>query len=136
MYQKSEKRPIELTSVVRSQINPWVYPPICDFQYGDWLREDFEQENFDSLKKVPMPDLAILVIQLRLAHKNLFGAPALESLPQVPLRGFLKATNDAVVELIKEVEGDTRNTLLLMLVSGHCLKQIKSTQSLMQPVGL
>ena len=33
-------RPIELTCVVHSQLTPWSYPPVCDYQYGEWLRED------------------------------------------------------------------------------------------------
>jgi predicted nucleotidyltransferase len=33
-------RPVELTSVVHSELSPWTYPPVCDYQYGEWLRED------------------------------------------------------------------------------------------------
>ncbi len=35
-------KPIELTIVVKSEINPWKYPPKFDFMYGDWMRKDFE----------------------------------------------------------------------------------------------
>ena len=30
-----------MTIVVKSEFNPWHYPPKFDFQYGDWLRGEF-----------------------------------------------------------------------------------------------
>lgn len=35
-------RPIELTIVVASEIRPWHFPPLFDFQFGDWFRAAFE----------------------------------------------------------------------------------------------
>ena len=43
LYMKGSKRPIEMTLVEKTAINPWRYPPHCDFQYGEWLRESFEK---------------------------------------------------------------------------------------------
>ncbi|HXT34307.1 MAG TPA: nucleotidyltransferase domain-containing protein [Chloroflexota bacterium] len=37
------RRPVELTIVVQSHVRPWRYPPSFDFQYGDWLRREFEK---------------------------------------------------------------------------------------------
>lgn len=34
-------RPVELTPVVIDDVVPWTYPPVCDFQYGEWLRREF-----------------------------------------------------------------------------------------------
>lgn len=34
-------RPMELTSLVLEDVVPWTYPPVCDFLYGEWLRDDF-----------------------------------------------------------------------------------------------
>src|SRR5258706_6572547 len=34
IYMGNEKLPIELTIVVKSEMNPWHYPPRFDFQYG------------------------------------------------------------------------------------------------------
>ena len=39
VYMKSSKLPI----AVKSEINPWHYLPNFDFQYGDWLRKEFEK---------------------------------------------------------------------------------------------
>src|SRR5262245_37834574 len=37
----SPGRPVELTSVVLAAVAPWQYPPTCDYQYGEWLRDAF-----------------------------------------------------------------------------------------------
>src|ERR1700690_1747132 len=47
IYMKSRELPIEMTIVEKSEINPWHYPPRFDFQYGEWLREQFEQGNIE-----------------------------------------------------------------------------------------
>src|SRR3990167_4059701 len=47
IYMKSSKLPIEMTIVEKSAINPWHYPPRFDFQYGDWLRNEFESGIFE-----------------------------------------------------------------------------------------
>jgi len=47
IYQKSSKPPIEMMIVIKSEINPWHYPPKFDFQYGDWLRTEFESGNIE-----------------------------------------------------------------------------------------
>ncbi len=31
-----------MTLAQKEAINPWHYPPHFDFQYGEWLRTDFE----------------------------------------------------------------------------------------------
>ncbi len=36
-------RPVKLTVVVDADVNPWRYPARVDFQYGEWLRSDYER---------------------------------------------------------------------------------------------
>ncbi|STY78849.1 Streptomycin 3''-adenylyltransferase [Legionella wadsworthii] len=50
---KSTKPAIEMTLVERMAINPWHYPPLFDFQYGEWLRPSLEWEilNHDLIVK-------------------------------------------------------------------------------------
>jgi streptomycin 3"-adenylyltransferase len=36
-------RPVELVVVVQDAVRPWRYPPVCDFLYGEWLREEYER---------------------------------------------------------------------------------------------
>ncbi len=69
IYQRSSKPPIEMTIVVKSEVNPWHYPPKFDFQYGDWLRTEFESGNREPWLTKDMPDLALIITQVLLAHK-------------------------------------------------------------------
>ena len=71
-------RSIELTIVVQSAIRPWRYPPEVDFQYGDWLRAEFEQGDLAPWK-APNPDLAILLTAALQASRPLHGRPIGES---------------------------------------------------------
>jgi streptomycin 3"-adenylyltransferase len=36
-------RPVELTVVTQADVKPWRYPPRMQFQYGEWLRADYER---------------------------------------------------------------------------------------------
>lgn len=112
VYQKSQKRPIELLIVVKSQVSPWSYPPKFDFQYGDWLRNDFEKGNYSPWGSYEMPDLALLVTQLLLANKPLKGPPPEDILDEVPFKDVLSATKDSLDELNQGLDSDTRNVLL------------------------
>lgn len=33
-------RPLEVTVVALGDVNPWRYPPRCELQYGEWLRDE------------------------------------------------------------------------------------------------
>jgi len=112
IYQKSLKPPIEMTIVVKSEINPWRYPPKFDFQYGDWLRKEFEDGNIEPWSTKEMPDLAVLVTQVLLANKVLLGQTPDQLLCKVPYKDFLAATNNALSSLMADLHQDTRNVLL------------------------
>jgi len=108
------RRSIELTVVVKSDINPWKYPPIFDFQYGDWMREDFTAGKFELWETKEMPDLAILITQVLLASKTLFGQAPIELLDPVPYHDFIMATVNELDSLMTDIESDTRNVLLTL----------------------
>ena len=112
IYQKSSKPPIEMTIVVKSEINPWHYPPRFDFQYGDWLRTAFEGGNIEPWPTKEMPDLAVLITQLLLENKVLLGPSPDKLLCKIPYRDFLAATKCALGSLIADLHSDTRNVLL------------------------
>lgn len=112
IYQKSSKPPIEMTIVVKSEINPWHYPPRFDFQYGDWLRTAFEGGNIEPWTDKEMPDLALLITQVLLASKVLYGSSPDKLLCKVPYGDFLGATKDALISLAVDLHSDTRNVLL------------------------
>lgn len=114
IYMKGDTSPIELTIAVGSDINPWHYPPQFDFQYGEWLRDDFERNNIEPWQSKDMPDLAILVTQVTLSGKALLGPPPDKLLPKVPYSDFIKATNESLPDLMASLESDTRNVLLTL----------------------
>jgi streptomycin 3"-adenylyltransferase len=109
---KSSKLPIELTIVVQSEVNPWHYPPQFDFQYGDWLREQFESGVIEPWSTKVMPDLALLITQVLLKSETLFGESANQLLCPVPYRDFILATQDSLQSLMADLYTDTRNILL------------------------
>ncbi|HBB7077253.1 TPA: DUF4111 domain-containing protein [Legionella pneumophila] len=112
VYMKSTKLPIEMTIVEKAEINPWHYPPNFDFQYGDWLRKQFESGIIEPWPTKEMPDLAILITQVLLASKTLLGADPDQLLCKVPYKDFIIATTDALQNLMSELNSDTRNVLL------------------------
>lgn len=112
IYQKSQKRPIELIIVLKSKINPWTYPPHFEYQYGDWLREKFESGNLEPWTNTEMPDLALLITQVLLANKTLVGPSPETLLSKVPYQDVLRATEDSLASLIENLDHDTRNVLL------------------------
>ncbi|MBA2649274.1 MAG: DUF4111 domain-containing protein [Legionella sp.] len=115
VYMKSTKLPIEMTIVEKAKINPWHYPPNFDFQYGDWLRTQFESGIIEPWSTKEMPDLAVLITQVLLASKTLFGAVPATLLCKVPYKDFMSATTDALQNLMSELYSDTRNVLLTLV---------------------
>lgn len=114
IYQKTSKKPIELTLVVQSQIKPWTYPPIFDFQYGDWLRQKFEAGEIEPWETKEMPDLAIVITQIFIASEIIYGPDPKELIDQVPYKDFIKASTKEIDSLINDLEFDTRNVLLTL----------------------
>ncbi len=114
IYMKSKERPIEITIVQKSEINPWHYPPKFDFQYGEWLRDQFEHGDIEPWPTKEMPDLALLVTQILLASTTLEGPAPDQLLCKIPYKDFIAATTDALPGLMTELGSDTRNVLLTL----------------------
>lgn len=112
IYMKSTKPPIEMTLVEREAINPWHYPPLFDFQYGEWLRPSFEMGSFEPWPGREMPDLALIITQVLLKSHTLLGERPEHLLAPVPYSDFIKAMLHDLGRLSAELEQDTRNVLL------------------------
>ncbi len=110
----SKERPIEMTIVEKAAVNPWRYPPRFDFQYGEWLREEFESGNVEPWPSKKMPDLALLITQVLLANETLVGDDADQLLCEVPHHDVIHAMRDGLSEWMAELESDTRNVLLAL----------------------
>lgn len=114
VYKLESKRPLEMTIVVKSEVNPWQFPPKFDFQYGEWLRDDFEKGKIEYEPNMEMPDLALLITQVLLANETLWGEKPQYLLSNVPYRDFMLATISAVDGLMADINSDTRNVLLTL----------------------
>jgi predicted nucleotidyltransferase/N-acetylglutamate synthase-like GNAT family acetyltransferase len=112
VYLKDTKFPLEITIAEKSAINPWHYPPHCDFQYGEWLRTSFENGITNPCTTHEVPDLALIVTQVLLKSKALYGPAPEQLLAQVPYHDFMQAMLHDVNRLTADLEHDTRNVLL------------------------
>lgn len=105
-------RPVELTVAATQHLRPWRYPPRVEFQFGEWLRTDFEAG------VVPSPhessDLAVLIADVRLEGRSLYGTPAHELLDAVPARDLACAMRDSLPALVEDLGSDTANVLLTL----------------------
>jgi len=112
-------KPIELIIVTKSAVNPWKYPPEYDypkfdFLYGEWLRKDFESGTIEPWHTKKMPNLALIITQILLQHKTLFGVNPDNLLEKVPYSDFVHGTTAELGFLMKEIDWDTRNILLTL----------------------
>ncbi len=105
-------RPLELTIVVQPDVRPWRYPPRSEFQYGEWLRAEFERGVFPS--PAPSPDLAPLLTMVLLGNRPLFGPPPAEALDPVPHADLLRGILDGVPGLLVDLDWDTGNVVLTL----------------------
>lgn len=106
----TDRRPIELTSVVVDDDQSWRSRPRHDFQYGEWRRADFVAG------QVPEPsddvDVIILMATAQSAHRVLRGDALERVVAPVPPELLRAAVLDTIPDVLDGVEGDERNTLL------------------------
>jgi streptomycin 3"-adenylyltransferase len=103
-------RPVELTIVVQSDVRPWRYPPRSEFQYGEWLRDEYERGLVPAPE--PSPDLAALITMTLAGDTALFGPPPAELLDSVPVEDLRRAIVEGVPGLLEDLDSDTRNVIL------------------------
>jgi predicted nucleotidyltransferase len=107
-------RRVELTIVVESEIKPWRFPPSFDFQYGDWLRGEFESGDVEPWPRTTNPDLAALVTMVLLGNTPLFGPEPDEIFEPVPHDDLLSAMVGDIDALLGDLDRDTRNVILTL----------------------
>ena len=105
-------RPVELTIVVQSEVRPWRYAPIRDFQYGEWVRADYERGELPAAQ--PDPDVALLITGVLAADRPLSGPPPAMVLDPVPPDDVRRATLDAIPGILLDLDADTRNGILTL----------------------
>lgn len=105
-------RPVELTVVVRSDVRPWRYPPVGDFLFGEWLRQDLGTGSVP--QPGPMPDLALVLTMVLTGDRPLAGPPPARLLDPVPRADLVRASVECLPELLGGLAEDTRNVLLTL----------------------
>jgi streptomycin 3"-adenylyltransferase len=105
-------RPVELVVVVQSAVRPWRYPPMCEFLYGEWLRDAYERGEIPAPE--PSPDLATLLTMVLSANAPLVGPPPAEVVDPVPSADLRESVVAGVPQLLAEVDDDTRNVVLTL----------------------
>jgi predicted nucleotidyltransferase len=106
-------RPVELTIVVASEIRPWRYPPRMDFQYGEWLRADFERGELEPGFETNR-DLAPLLAMVLLGDRALVGPPPSETFDPVPRTDYVAAMVSGIDGLLADLDEDTGNVVLTL----------------------
>lgn len=109
---RDDVRPVEFVVVVQSEVRPWRYPPVCDFLYGEWLRDEYEAGKVPQPE--PMPDLALLITMVLAGDRPLIGPRPGQVLAPVPHSDLVRASVAGVPELLDELDDDTRNVLLTL----------------------
>lgn len=108
----SSVRPVELTIVSQPEVRPWRYPPCSEFQYGEWLRDEFERGSIPS--PGPDPDLASLITIVLAGNAPLYGPSPDEVLDPVPHEDVIRAMTATVPEQLAGLEEDTTNAVLTL----------------------
>ncbi len=107
-------RPVELTIVIASEVRPWRAPGRLDFQYGEWLRDDFVRGNLEPWSEDADADVAVLIAIALLGNHALAGPPPGEVLDPIPPRDLAGAMVGGLDGLLLDIEADTRNVLLTL----------------------
>lgn len=105
-------RPIELTIVLLSDLQPAPYPARIEFMYGEWLRADFETGG--SVDPSVSAGHTLLLAQARREAKALQGPALTELLHPLPDADVHRAFAGALTDLMPELVGDERNVLLTL----------------------
>lgn len=105
-------RPLEVTLLLASQLDPWRYPPMCEYQFGEWLRPELEAGQLILARSDP--DLVILLATVRQESETLLGPPATERFPVRPAADLSRAIAGTLPDIVAGWRGDERNALLAL----------------------
>ena len=105
-------RSVDLATVVQDDVVPWAYPAVCDFRYGDWLREEIAAGLLP--EATPSPGLAVELAQVLTGDHPLLGPPPAELLDPVPADDLGRGGRDDIPELLADLTTDARNVVLTL----------------------
>ncbi|HET7846726.1 MAG TPA: nucleotidyltransferase domain-containing protein, partial [Acidimicrobiia bacterium] len=106
---RSSGRPVEVTIVRADRIKPWRMPPEREFQYGEWLRVEYESG------QVPGPevdfDLVALLATALTASVAIVGPPLPDLLDPISAGDLVSAMIDSIPALLGDLAWDPANGL-------------------------
>jgi streptomycin 3"-adenylyltransferase len=111
-FPNAHGRPIELTSMVLGDIQPWSDRPLRDFQYGEWLRADLVAGHLP--QPTVDPDAVVILATAQTAHRTLRGPAFARVVVPVPPRLLCRSVRAVIPDLLEHIEGDERNVLLTL----------------------
>ena len=107
---RMEKRPFEVTVVFNAAAA--VFPPVCEYMYGEWLRGTLESG------KIPGayvdPNLELLLWQAQTYGEPLYGGALCTWIEPVSPEMVRRAIAGALPALLQNPAGDERNVLLTL----------------------
>ncbi|EPH13172.1 aminoglycoside adenylyltransferase domain-containing protein [Myroides odoratimimus] len=106
------KRYLEVTIINQSELSSLEFPLYREFQYGEWLREEYTKGYIP--ETVKDEDLTILLRKIRLNSLTIYGKEATEVIPTISDTVFNKAILSSLPSLIKEIEDDEINVILTL----------------------
>ncbi|MDM1402176.1 DUF4111 domain-containing protein [Myroides odoratimimus] len=106
------KRYLEVTIINQTELSNLEFPLHREFQYGEWLREDFLNGYIP--KRTIDQDLTILLRQIRQNNMVLYGIPAHELLPLVSEEEFNRSILTLLPVLMVNLKDDTTNVILTL----------------------
>lgn len=105
-------RPLEVTCLVLSDIQPWRHPARRELQFGEWLRPELEAGTVPPPE--PDPDIALLIAQARAKGIALHGPAAAELLPAIPREDIRAAILAMTPEVARNWRGEEKHALLTL----------------------
>jgi predicted nucleotidyltransferase len=99
--------PLDFDLLVQSEIRPWRYPPPFDFHYSEWWPGMRDRDT--------NADLAVLISTLLAGGATPLHGPSPAAIfDPVPEEDFRRTTRAAADEVVRNLEGDTRNVILTL----------------------
>ncbi|WP_082133891.1 acetyltransferase [Mycolicibacter heraklionensis] len=108
----ADRRPLELTSLVVTDVDPLPQTPRRDFQFGEWLRAELLDGHVPPA--VSDPDVAVLLATAQSAHRVLLGQPLEDLVASVPPDLLRSAQLALLPELMDDPAGEERFFLLTL----------------------
>lgn len=105
-------RDLELTSIVVSDDGQLAHPGMQDYQFGEWRRDELGDGSVP--EAMPDPDVPILLATAETAHRRLRGTPLAEAVAPVSPDLVREAMLATIPDILEEIVGDERNTLLAL----------------------